>query len=165
MRSLWKSSGNFIQKVKRHLLQSAYSSDSFFVKGVSRLAFFRNFRNICGARLAAGMTVEAAVVLPLFLFFFINLGCAMEMIRLHGNLQLALWNTGNKMCVYGYITSGRPDNAQALGEQSSAWEDLKDIVLDNGTSGLQFWESGFLADHTAATGEIVDIMMTYQVSP
>ena len=51
----------------------------------------------------AGMTVEAAVVLPLFLFFLLNLSCAVEMIRLHGNLQLALWETGSRLTVYGYV--------------------------------------------------------------
>ena len=49
------------------------------------------------------MTVETAVVLPLFLIFFINLSGAVEMIRLHSNLELALWNTGNDMSFYGAL--------------------------------------------------------------
>ena len=140
-----------------------------------------------GARLSAGMTVEAAIVLPLFLFFFINLGSAMEMIRLHGNLQLALWDTGNKMCVYGYAAADRQAGG-SQGEQPDAWNELKDIALtytyvkqqvvkyvgkvyleeaplDNGISGLQFWESNILANGSAVSGEVVDIVMTYQVSP
>ena len=47
------------------------------------------------------MTVEAAVVLPLFLFFFISLSSSVEMIRLHGNISLALMETGNKISYYG----------------------------------------------------------------
>ena len=47
------------------------------------------------------MTVEAAVVLPLFLFFFISLSSSVEMIRLHGNMSLALMETGNKISYYG----------------------------------------------------------------
>ena len=50
------------------------------IKGISLFTFF--FKP-----LHAGMTIEASIVLPLFLFFFLNLGCAIEMIRLHGNLQ------------------------------------------------------------------------------
>ena len=57
------------------------------IKGISLSTFFERKRQ-------AGMTVEAAVVLPLFLLFFLNLSCAMEMIRLHGNLQLALQDVG-----------------------------------------------------------------------
>ena len=58
---------------------------------------------LCKMGVQASMTVEAAFVLPLFLFLFVNLGSALEMIRLHGNLQLALWETGNRMCVYGHL--------------------------------------------------------------
>lgn len=94
-------------------------------------------------KLAAGMTVEAAVVLPLFLFFFINLGCAMEMIRLHGNLQLALWDVGNRICVYGYAVDfadeidsavtrdSEEKGAECRGEENEHewWNKLKDIAL------------------------------------
>lgn len=69
--------------------------------------------------LRAGMTVEASIVLPLFLFFFMNLASSIEMIRLHGNLQLALWKTGNELAVYGYaLASGaQPDEFQSGGGQ------------------------------------------------
>ena len=71
------------------------------------------------------MTVEASIVLPLFLFFFLNLGCAIEMIRLHGNLQLALWQIGSKMAVYGYaLDSGeQPENSDGW------WRDLAGIAV------------------------------------
>ena len=71
--------------------------------------------------LGAGMTVEASIVLPLFLFFFMNLASSIEMIRLHGNLQLALWKTGNELVVYGYaLDSGvSPDEVQADGGRIS----------------------------------------------
>ena len=42
------------------------------------------------------MTVEAALVLPLFCFFVISMGNAIEIIRLHGNLEVALWNAGRQ---------------------------------------------------------------------
>lgn len=70
--------------------------------------------------LGAGMTVEASVVLPLLLFFFMNLASFIEMLRLHGNLQLALWKTGNELAVYGYaLDSGaQPGGVQFDGGQS-----------------------------------------------
>lgn len=49
---------------------------------------------------AASMTVEAAVVLPLLMFFLINLCSIIEMIRLHGNMELALTNMGNTLSIY-----------------------------------------------------------------
>ncbi len=63
-------------------------------------------------RTEGSMTVETAIVLPLFIFFFLNLGGAIEMIRLHGNLQLALWNTGNMMSVYGHVLEDASDPEQ-----------------------------------------------------
>ena len=53
--------------------------------------------------LGGSMTVEAAVVLPLFLFFFINLSASLEMIRLYGNLEYALHSAGNEVCLYGSL--------------------------------------------------------------
>lgn len=50
---------------------------------------------------AGSMTVEAALVLPLFLFFFLNLGSVMEILRLHGRLETALWEIGRETGIYG----------------------------------------------------------------
>ena len=52
------------------------------------------------------MTVEAALVLPLFCFFVISMGNAIEIIRLHGNLEVALWNVGRQIGVYGALPEG-----------------------------------------------------------
>lgn len=158
-----------------------------------------------GRKVKAGMTVEAAVVLPLFLFFFVNLGCAMEMIRLHGNLQLALWNVGNKICIYGYAMDSADEIDAAVSEDSEEklaegqeekdekdhawWDKLKDIALtgtyvrnqlvdyvgecyleasplSNGVDSLQLWESEIFENKDrVVSGDIVDIIVTYEVSP
>lgn len=52
-------------------------------------------------RTAGSMTVEAALVLPLFLFFFLNLGSVLEIMRLHGKMETALWEVGRETGVYG----------------------------------------------------------------
>lgn len=84
-------------------------------------------------RTAGSMTVEAALVLPLFLFFFLNLGSVMEIMRLHGKLELALWEVGRETGVYG--------SALRL---SDAWEDSgergaggpeRDIMEDSAKPG------------------------------
>ena len=127
----------------------------------------------------AGMTVEASIVLPLFLFFFLNLGCAIEMIRLHGNLQLALWQIGSRMSVYGYaLDSGEvPENNDGWWRDlagtavsatyvkgqviSSAGADyLNGSPLTNGAAGLQLWESEIFGPN-----DEIDIVVTYSVSP
>lgn len=142
------------------------------IKGTSLFAFLSK-------AVTAGMTVEASIVLPLFLFFFLNLGCAIEMIRLHGNLQLALWQIGSRMSVYGYaLDSGEmPENGDGW------WRDLAGAVvsatyvkgqvidsagadyldsspLTNGADGLQLWESEIFGPD-----DEIDIVVTYSVSP
>lgn len=117
-----------------------YSVLGFSIEKVSLPAFLK-------VRIPAGMTVEAAICLPLFLFFFVNLGSAMEMMRLHGNLQIALWDLGNQMCVYGYAAENfgglnklnEPDGLDEcdgleVAEERDAdkrdwWHELGDIAL------------------------------------
>lgn len=114
------------------------------------------------------MTVEAAVVIPLILLFFLHLGSVMEMIRLHGKLEYALWQVGREVAVYG--ASGNeeeiPDFAisylyvssrigQILGE-----EYLDTSPLTYGSKGLNYLTSEYLEEE-----ESIDIVITYQVSP
>lgn len=129
----------------------------------------------------ASMTVEASILLPMFLFFFLNLGCAIEMIRLHGNLQLALWQIGSKLSVYGYAVSSGEMPKEDGGEdwwkelagaafassyvkgqmiKSAGEEYLNHSPLRNGAGGLQFWESEIFGSK-----DEIDIVVTYSVSP
>lgn len=101
----------------------------------------------------ASMTVEAAIVLPLFLFFFLNLTTSIELMRLHGNLQLALWETGNRMTVYGSI----------LDDGAMTGEDLSQAVegeLENGrVDGEDIGERGEETDSWWA--ELAGIVWSY----
>lgn len=124
----------------------------------------------------ASMTVEASIVLPLFLFFFLNLMTSIELIRLHGNLELALWETGNRMSVYGSILDD-PN------EKESWWKELEGVIwsytyvksqiidylgrdyleqspLTYGTDGLQFLESNVYENK-----DCFEVVVTYSVSP
>lgn len=138
---------------------------------------------------AAGMTVEAAMVLPVFLFFFLNLSCALEMIRLQGNLELALRETGNQFSIYGAMLpaevspepkeygerdmgSGKGGILAELGDIALsnlyakravikyAGEDyLKQSPLTKGADGLQFMGSEIFQ-----AGDCFELLMTYEVS-
>ena len=50
----------------------------------------------------ASMTVEACLVLPLFLFAFLNIISIVEIYRLQGNMSAAMHDTARQMAVYGY---------------------------------------------------------------
>ncbi len=147
---------------------------------IERISLFTFLRKKVGA----GMTVEASVILPLFLFFFINLSSVIEMIRLHGNLELALWQTGNKMSVAGYIledvleeqtTHEQSDTIlkNEIGDIAFSYSYVKGEVLDylgehylessplaHGVNSLQFLESEIF------TGDdCFEVVMTYPVAP
>ena len=115
-------------------------------------------------KVEAGMTVEASLVLPLCLFFLMNLGSAIEMIRLHNNIQYAIWNTGSRMAALAceedypipelltefYIRNRITD---CLGE-----EYLDSSPLAKGSRGLWLLESDMADD-----SDELDIVVTYQV--
>lgn len=127
------------------------------VERLSPLAFF------CKV-LRAGMTVEAAIVLPLCLFFLVNLGCAIEMIRIHNHLQLGMYETGNKAALYGcefggkefsgYVSSVYVLNGMAdyVGQKN-----LENSPMTGGKRGFRLWES--------SSGDELDITVMYSVSP
>ena len=100
------------------------------VKGMSR-----------SASPPGSMTVEAALLLPLFFFFFLHLAGVMEMLRLHGKLEAALWNTGNQMALYTHT--------------------LQEMAVDiPDVGGLNYLRLECMDEE-----ECVDIVVTYQVKP
>ncbi|MGN0401599.1 MAG: hypothetical protein ACI4HQ_04985 [Acetatifactor sp.] len=127
------------------------------VERLSPLAFF-------GRTLKAGMTVEAAIVLPLCLFFLLNLGYVVEMIRLHNHLQLGMLEAGNKAALYGCELGG--EDLAGLAASVYVCNEMTDYVgqrnLDNsplssGKRDFKLWES--------SSEDELDITVMYSVSP
>lgn len=118
-------------------------------------------------RIDAGMTVEAAVVLPLMLYFLLNLSCAIELIRLHGNLQLALWEVGSRLAVYGYALEDSDAASLFTGfyiqDQVIAYtgkEYLNSSPIKSGSQGISMWESNIFSSE-----DELDVIVTYSVAP
>ena len=134
-----------------------------FMKRISLPASCFLKRDIKGS-----MTVEATVLLPLVLFFFLQLMGAVEMMRLHGKLTFALWECGSQLSVYTAvpeeITEAVPDIAVSYLYVKNRVEDfLGEDYLDNsplvkGSEGLNYLASDYEAD-------CIDIGVTYQVQP
>lgn len=118
-------------------------------------------------RADAGMTVEAAVVLPLMLYFLLNLSCAIELIRLHGNLQLALWEVGSRLAVYGYaledsdvasLFTGFYIKDQVI--EYAGKEYLDNSPLKSGSQDISMWESDIFSSK-----DKLDVIVTYSAAP
>ncbi len=133
------------------------------------------------AKITAGMTVEATILLPIFMFFMLNMGSALEMIRLHGNLQLSLWDVGRKVALYSYgaevvelLEDRETANlVQRLAEKAFAGTYVKaktaeqagEKYLDEspivgGSDGLFMMESDIFTED-----DCVELYMTYSVKP
>lgn len=152
-----KTSGSARNQTKKPLWKKVFAR-----RTVGRLSPFTSLLK----RVGAGVTVEAAIVLPLCLFFLINLGSAVEMIRLHNNLQMALWDAGNRLALYGYEQaekeaaswiSGFYVKGKILDYLGESYLDAS--PLDAGAGSLQLWESDMLE------GDRLDIRLTYSVDP
>lgn len=146
------------------------------IEGISVLSFPQ------GSRLQSyhgSMTVEAAIVLPLFLFFFLNLLWIIEIYSLHSTLLAALRETGRELSVYAYAYDSIVQEEEDTGlealienaafsylyvkgrvESQAGVEYLEGSPLTYGRDGLLYVESSILQK-----GDIIDLVVTYQVSP
>lgn len=139
------------------------------------LSFFR--QKTCDSQ--GSMTVEAAIVLPLFLFFFLNLLSVIEIYRLQGTLLYSLRETGHALSVYAYaydsIVNPEEDSGlealventafsylyvKARIEELAGSEYLEESPLTYGKDGILYLESSILQE-----GDILDLVLTYRVSP
>lgn len=151
-------------KVESDRLSRTYKkSPKTSARRMSLFAPFGKKKTFCGS-----MTLEAALLLPLFLFFFLHLMGYVEMLRLHSKMSFALWNAGNQLTVYSTVTEDLemdiPDVAVSYlyvrnsvnGLLGKEYLDTSPIVY--GSDGLNYLSADY-------DGNCVDIGVTYQVAP
>ncbi|MDD3205114.1 MAG: hypothetical protein PHS74_05185 [Lachnospiraceae bacterium] len=124
----------------------------------------------------ASITVETALVLPLFLFVVINLLSILNIIRLYSDVEMEMHQAGKKMAVYAYAYDNIMDNhadivnlADAIGfDDYYLQETIKERVgksyLDsspmvNGKNGISFQKSKIMEE------DIIDLVAEYKVKP
>ena len=158
------------------LIGQRLSIQKVFIKGILLCA---------SSRAKASMTVEAALALPLFLIFFLQIASIMEMMRLHGRIETALWETGRELSLYGsavkQISEGldiSSDEAaksvlESVGNLALSYTYVKNRVenyvgadyldsapLKGGKAGLQYVGSKLLEDDDS-----IEIVVTYCAQP
>lgn len=141
-----------------------------FLKGISAFISLK-------AEVSAGMTVEASMVLPLFVFFFVNIGCAVEMIRFQNNMEFALTEVGNQLALYSVPAEQLVDTDSSFLEEvadfSLSYTYVKASLLDylgktyveespvvGGRGGLWFGESELWGKN-----DCLDLIVSYRVRP
>lgn len=122
----------------------------------------------------ASVTVEAAFVLPLFLFFMLHILSAISMIEAQSRLGAALHQTGNQMAfagyVYGKTMEGVPEGiaAVALTEgyarnrilSYAGGDYLEHSSIRNGAAGISFAGTSIMGRN-----DIVEICLSYEIEP
>ena len=94
---------SFLCRAGRHKHTLFDHKKIYRISSPGRQLLHRSVRIEKTSLLQGSMTVEASVILPCFLFFFINLSSSLEMIRLQSNVQYALHKAGNEVCLYGSL--------------------------------------------------------------
>ena len=94
---------SFLCRVDRYKHTLFAHKNKYLNSSPGRQLLHRSARIEKTSLLRGSMTVEASVILPCFLFFFINLSSSLEMIRLQSNMMYALHDVGNEMCLYGSL--------------------------------------------------------------
>lgn len=123
------------------------------------------------------MTLEAAIILPLFLFVFLSLLSVIEMYRLQANISASLWKTGRSLSQYGYLYQNKPTEQPLVDKLASIAfsesyvkgrleEDLQNspgatLVLKEGSSGIVLLGSSLME----ADSDIINLKAYYVAQP
>lgn len=128
--------------------------------------------------LKASITLEASIALPLFFFFFVNIMMLFNIIKVQCDMEAALHQTGNELCLYAYDERTGEDllgiDTPAVSTVSGALslffvksrienylgDELDNSCVTDGYSGLNLMYSRVMAGN-----DIVDIVVDYKVHP
>lgn len=170
---------SFFLLYKNFLCRKKYSVQDAHIEPVGDAAGYGASAVLFHKKCRGSMTVEAALVLPLFLFFLLNLLWIIEIFSLHSTLLASLREVGRELSVYAYaydsmVQEEEDSGLEALVENAAfsylyvknrvealaGSEYLDSSPLTNGRDSLVYIESSILQE-----GDILDLVVTYEVSP
>lgn len=150
------------------------STKSKQIKSLDKKVFFSlRRRTACTAsKKRASLTVEAALVLPVFLFFFLGMVSLIQAIQTEGAVRASLWETGKRLSAYAYITemgeekeeiekyfgAGASACANMLFLQQEGVDYWNQSMVAGGSSGFSFLQSSFLKNEG-----MIDLVVTYRL--
>lgn len=130
---------------------------------------------------SASMTVEASLVLPLFIFFFVNILTLFNIVKVQCDMEAALHQTGNELTLRAFdlrfgediVTDNEGDRtgidviAGAAGIVYASGKvkeylgpGIENSCVKDGSGGISFWRSRVLLGN-----EVVDLVADYDVKP
>lgn len=157
---------NSIANSLRTLLNALYQ-----IVPVKRVSSFAS------RKLKASMTVEAAFVLPIFLFFLINILSIINMIGVQSRLYAALHQVGNRMAFSGYaydMAAGTvlPDEGGIVTASLTALYARNQVIA---SAGKEYLQNSCIKEKAAGIGfdgtaimqgnDIIEIWLSYCLEP
>lgn len=139
---------------------------------VRRMSLWPSPHKLPGTAVKAGITLEAALVLPAFIFFILNMFSVMEMLRLYGNMAFALNQVGGEIALYGYAyeKADRNWDTGIVGDVAFSYLYVKEEIVEtlgedyiensplvNGEEGILFAKSQILEDN------LVELVVFYEM--
>lgn len=117
----------------------------------------------------ASMTVEASIIVPLFIFCMINLLFGLQVMETSSRITAALHETGNEICSYGYAFEKGVGDSIAISASSLVYVSSKVAKhlgptvdkrggIKGGISGISYLGSKIMTE-----GNIVKIVITYSL--
>jgi len=127
------------------------------------------YRRASSGVMSGSMTVEAAMLVPIFIFCIVNLLFGIQVIETSSRITAALHEVGNEICSYGYAIDEGVGEGVPAGIASSAYavaavnNKLGDPVktrggIKGGTMGINYLGTGVMSDNG-----IVKISMGYSL--
>lgn len=117
------------------------------------------------------MTVEASLILPIFLMLMMNLLSVIEVYRIHGNISETLWAEGRKMAKYLYLKEKEGELDVSQVEPILASLSAKRQIIKN-LENYPIWEkivgggkSGFSVFGRAERDGMLYIDCSYRIHP
>lgn len=121
---------------------------------------------------AGSMTVEAALALPVFLFFLVGILQLGRAVQTESTVRASLWEVGKKLSTYAYITEygeeeGQIDRLFGAGALAYAYtsflaqegrEYWNQSMVSGGSKGFSFFLSSFLKEDG-----YLDLVVTYKL--
>ncbi len=112
------------------------------------------------------ITVETALVLPLFMFCLLSISSLFEMIHIHSLLDSALNQVGKEISTYAYFQELYENNlltevyvrdrvVQIVGRDK-----IQNSIIIGGVNGITLWRS-----EVNENNDVIDLVMTYRVKP
>ena len=175
-------SSRFLSYFKSRTIIRKYQQKKYFSPSISanlKIKFLRNEERI-SLLISGTLTVEAAIVLPIFIFVMIGVISLGQVIHIQTKLQNALETTAEKIATYSYAEKLIKEDITGLNQVIAEWiidgitfasvkneiiqlagkDYLDHSCIKNGSEGIFL-----IGSNISLEEEFVDLILSYNISP